>query len=172
MSILIRNITGGDCEPIEAAFARIGWTKPASLFRRYLTEQGTGSRIVLLAVAGNVFAGYVTVLWQSYYPPFKEGGIPEISDFNVLLHLRRQGTGSRLLDEAEGEISKRSPVAGIGVGLTADYGPAQALYVRRGYVPDARGIVQRGRRPVYGDTLTVDDDLCLYFTKVLAKGAG
>jgi ribosomal protein S18 acetylase RimI-like enzyme len=53
----------------------------------------------------------------------------EIVDFNVRPDLRRRGIGTRLMDEAEALIATRSPIAGIGVGLGLDYGPAQRLYV-------------------------------------------
>jgi hypothetical protein len=85
----------------------------------------------------------------------------------VLPRYRRQGIGSRLLDEAERLIAERAPEAGIGVGLDPDYGPAQRLYVQRGYVPDGRGLYT-GDRPVFsGETVRVDDGLALYFTKRL-----
>lgn len=58
-------------------------------------------------------------------------------------------------------------MAGIGVGLTSDYGPAQRLYISRGYEPDGKGIVWQNRFPNYGERVKVDDDLILYFTKQL-----
>ena len=57
--------------------------------------------------------------------------------------MRRQGVGSRLIEEADGGFAERSKVAGSGFGLYADYGAAQRLYVKRGYVPDGRGLVFR-----------------------------
>jgi len=51
--------------------------------------------------------------------------------------------------------------------LTADYGGAQRLYIKRGYVPDGLGISQHGRFLLYGDIVTVDDDLTVGFTKIL-----
>jgi GNAT superfamily N-acetyltransferase len=122
---------------------------------------------VLVAWDGDTFVGYVTVVWNSGYAPFRAAGIPEIADFNVLPHVCRQGIGSLLLDEAERRIAARSHVAGIGVGMTADYGAAQRLYVTRGYVPDGRGLVAGGHQVSWGETVLVDDDLVLYFTKTV-----
>jgi hypothetical protein len=54
------------------------------------------------------------------------------------------GVGSLLLDCAEKEALTKSQIIGIGVGLYAGadggYGPAQRLYVKRGYIPDGQGV--------------------------------
>ena len=71
------------------------------------------------------------------------------------------------MDAAEARATERSDLVGIGVGMDPDYGPAQAMYVRRGYVPDARGLTSHGRHIAWGDTVKVDDDLVLYFTKAV-----
>ncbi len=60
-------------------------------------------------------------------------------------------------------------IAGIGVGLIADYGAAQILYVKRGYLPDGNGISQRGKYLKHTDQVTVDDDLVLYLRKNLSQ---
>ena len=107
------------------------------------------------------FAGYVTVVWESKYPPFLAAGIPEVVDFNVLLKFRRRGIGTLLMDAAEASIARHCRTAGIGVGLTADYGPAHVLYCKRGYLPDGLGLFQAGRHCKYGDRPVVNDDLTL-----------
>jgi hypothetical protein len=45
------------------------------------------------------------------------------------------------MDKAEDIIKGRSSIAEIGVGIFSDYGNAQILYVKRGYVPDGMVIV-------------------------------
>jgi hypothetical protein len=75
--------------------------------------------------------------------------------------------GTQLMDKAESEIAKVSPVAGIGVGMTGDYGAAQKLYILRGYIPDGRGLHWRDHHVHYHEDITVDDDLALYLTKDL-----
>ncbi|MBA3778130.1 MAG: GNAT family N-acetyltransferase [Chloroflexi bacterium] len=152
---------------MSAAFAAIGWVKPVAQYQQYLAEQAAGDRSVLVARLDGTFAGYVTVRWRSDYEPFHQAGIPEIQDLNVLPHLRRWGIGTQLLDEAEALVATRSDAVGLGVGLYADYGPAQRLYVRRGYVPDGRGIAAKGVTVRPMETVTLDDDLTLYFTKSL-----
>ncbi|HEX2346881.1 MAG TPA: GNAT family N-acetyltransferase [Ktedonobacterales bacterium] len=154
-----------DIPTIAAAFAALGWDKPAEQYKGYLEEQQRGERVALVAWQADEFVGYVTIVWVSSYAPFREATIPEINDFNVLPHARRQGIGSRLMDEAERRIAERSPVVGIGVGLYADYGAAQRMYAKRGYIPDGRGITAHERRVTPGDSVVVDDDLVLWFTK-------
>lgn len=163
----IHLISSTDIEPIAKAFATLGWHKPASQYQRYLSEQEKGQRVVLVATVDNVFAGYLTILWNSDYLPFREGDIPEIVDFNVLPRYHRRRIGTQLMDEAEHRIAMRSSFSGIGVGLTADYGAAQILYNRRGYVPDGRGISWNGKLCQYGDRVSVDDDLVMHFIKRL-----
>jgi hypothetical protein len=41
------------------------------------------------------------------------------------------------------------------------------MYARRGYIPDGRGLFSRGQPVQYGQSVTIDDDLALYFTKKL-----
>jgi ribosomal protein S18 acetylase RimI-like enzyme len=150
---------------IAAAFDEIGWNKPESQYRRYLDEQEAGTRDVLVATVGGEFAGYVTVRWTSPYEPFD--GMPEIQDFNVLPKFRRRGIGSALMDAAEALVAERSPVVGIGVGLYPDYGQAQRMYVRRGYLPDGRGLIYDGRQVPPMETIRNDDSATLMFTKQL-----
>jgi ribosomal protein S18 acetylase RimI-like enzyme len=120
-----------------------------------------------------VFAGYVTVVWVSGYRPFAEAGIPEIQDLNVLPQFRRRGIASALMDAAEAAIATRTETAGIGVGLYADYGAAQLMYLRRGYLPDGRGIAYRGATVAPATRVPVDDDLVFMMARrLLAPGAG
>ncbi|MCW1970954.1 MAG: GNAT family N-acetyltransferase [Anaerolineae bacterium] len=166
--ITIRPITEPDCAMIAAAFAAQGWHKPLAQYQRYLAETQRGEREVLLAEYDGQFAGYLTIVWHSHYPPFAQHHIPEIVDFNILLRYQRRKVGTALMNAAEHRIASLGhAIGGIGVGLHADYGAAQVLYVKRGYVPDGRGLFYRGRHVVYGEPVTVGDDLTLYFTKTL-----
>ena len=165
MNTTIRLLEIQDIQLISSSFTTIGWNKPASLLEGYLAEQDRGERVVLVVYSDNEFAGYVTVVWTSYYPPFAEKAIPEINDLNVLPDFRRRGIASALLDEAERRIFERSRIAGIGVGMYAGYGAAQRMYVLRGYVPDGLGLSYKGQHVEPGQQVPVDDDLLLYLTK-------
>ena len=163
----IRPLEINDIPEIAKAFKELGWNKPASQYERYLAQQELGVRHVYVAFADGQFAGYLTICWESSYKPFLVHSIPEIVDFNVLPKFRRMGIGTQLMDRAEREIAKVSSVAGIGVGMTSDYGAAQKLYVLRGYIPDGRGLHWRDHHVHYHEDITVDDDLALYLTKEL-----
>lgn len=164
---LIRRLEIGDTLEIVTAFQHLGWNRPASQYEQYLVEQELGTRDVYVAFVEERFAGYLTICWSSSYEPFQSAGIPEIVDFNVLPAFRRRGVGTQLMNRAEIEIAKVSPTAGIGVGMTVDYGAAQRMYALRGYLPDGRGLHYRGYRVRHGETITVDDSLALYLTKLL-----
>jgi ribosomal protein S18 acetylase RimI-like enzyme len=171
--IIIREMLSTDPQIIAAAFSAQGWNKPESQYQKYLQEHLSGERTVLLAEVEQEpklfeFSGYLTIVWESEYPPFQKDRIPEIVDFNVLIKYRRLGIGNILMDEAERRIALRSPVAGIGVGLTPDYGPAHILYVKRGYIPDGRGLFFNNLHLQWGETCIVNDDLTLNFTKALS----
>jgi CYTH domain-containing protein/GNAT superfamily N-acetyltransferase len=166
-ALAVRLLESDDPPAIAAALATMGWKKPEAQYARYLTEQAAGTRTVVTAWLGGAFAGYVTVVWQSPYEPFRSAGIPEIQDLNVVSGLRRRGVASALLDEAESRIAQRSPVAGIGVGLHPGYNAAQRLYPLRGYVPDGRGVTHGRRFVREGERVPFDDDLVLRMTKRL-----
>ncbi|OGO37202.1 MAG: hypothetical protein A2147_01445 [Chloroflexi bacterium RBG_16_57_8] len=165
MDIVIRVLEAGDTVAIDAAFTGIGWRSRRLQIEGYLREQESGERVGLVAYSVEQFAGYVTVNWKPVYSPFAERGIPLIQDLNVLPPFRRRHIASRLVDEAERRIFDRSPTAGIGVGLYSDYGPAQRMYVLRGYVPDGRGLTYNDQPVAPGHEVRVDDDLILFFTK-------
>jgi ribosomal protein S18 acetylase RimI-like enzyme len=161
-------LTSADVAEVVAAFAGLGWTsKDRAQYEGYLREQNGGVRDILIARVDNTFAGYITVNWRSKYPPFRDSNIPEVQDLNVLPQYRRKHIGTHLMDEAERLISARSLIAGVGVGLHSDYGPAQRLYALRGYVPDARGVTSHEKRVCYGDVVSVDDDLVLWLIRKL-----
>ncbi len=169
--VFIRSLIKEDIVAISEAFNQIGWNKPASIFEAYLKEQEAGERLVWVAHFKGEFAGYVSLKWQSQYSSFKAQSIPEIMDLKVLPSFRKMGIGSLLLDCAEKEAATKSQIIGIGVGLYAGadggYGAAQRLYVKRGYIPDGKGVTYNYEPTIPGNSYPLDDDLVLWFTKKL-----
>jgi GNAT superfamily N-acetyltransferase len=163
----LRTLKSTDPPMISAAFTAQGWNKPITQYEEYLRLQREEIRDVIVATWDTEFAGYLTVLWESHYAYFKGRQIPEVVDFNVLQRFQRRGIGTALMDEAERRIRQHSGMAGIGVGITADYGPAQILYARRGYVSLGHGLTRSGRVLRYGESTAIDDDLVIHLQKLL-----
>lgn len=107
------------------------------------------------------------MIHESKYSAFRDSNIPEINDLNVFPPYRRKKVASELLDELEARAANTTNVIGIGVGLYKDYGNAQNMYGKRGYVLDGRGLVYRDRQVLPGEAIVADDDLLLYLTKNL-----
>ena len=74
--------------------------------------------------------------------------------------------GNALMDAAEDAARRRgAPVVGLGVGLYADYGSAQRMYVRLGFIPDGQGIMYDYATVEPGSSIRIDDDATLMFAK-------
>jgi len=171
-NVSIKRLDACDISAIVEAFQKANWLKPASLFEAYCKEQQKSERCVWLAYSGEQISGYITLKWVSQYEPFAERKIPEIMDLNVLPSFRKCGIGASLLQVAEKEAVTKSNIVGIGVGLyggpDGGYGSAQRLYVKRGYLPDGRGVTYNYKPTVPGATYPLDDDLILWFTRECA----
>lgn len=168
MDLKIRELSLTDVPVLASAFAALGWPgKTEETFAAYVAQQRSGERTVLVAWQGARFAGYGCITWHSDYLPFRNGSVPEIQDLNVLPAHRRQGVGTALLDALEELIADRSPVAGLGVGVYADYGSAMRLYVARGYQFDGGGLMSAGRPVEPGSLVRIDDSAVLMLTKQL-----
>ena len=165
---VIRPLQAPDVELLVTAMRGHGPHHTTELYERYLSEHKSGERLVLVAFDRETLAGYLTVQWRSGYPSFQAARIPETRDFNVFPAFRRRRIGTRLMDEAERSIARRSPVAGIGVGLSSGYGAAQRMYAPRGYVPDGRGATLDGRLVRDGESLPIHD-LIIHMTKRLDR---
>lgn len=167
MALQLRELRPGDPRTISSEFGQIGWRKPESIFERYLSEQSSGERIVIVAEAGGVFAGYLTVKLKSDYVRFRINNIPEIKDLNVLPKFRRQGIATTLIGKAEHTCTASFDRIGIGFGLTPEYGAAQILYVSLGYMPDGHGVAYQGQNQKHRTQIRLDDDLVLFLVKCL-----
>jgi len=163
----IRSFAEEDIPTITTSFANADWPKSTSTFQTYWQEQEEGVRHVWVAHVDQQFAGYITLKWESNYKPFSDQNIPEIMDLNVLPLFRRNGVGARFLDTAEAMAATKTNQVGIGVGLYSDYGSAQRLYIKRGYIPDGRGVTYNYQPITPGSNILLDDELVLWFVKQL-----
>ena len=138
--------------------------------RTYLAHHTEPDGASLIAVGGSGVIGYLAIVWESDYAGFRRRGIPLVHQIAVARPVRRRGVATLLMDAAEQLTRDRGiTTLGITVGLFDEYGPAQRLYGRRGYVPDGRGAC-RGQRPLSkGMQVTMDDDLIIWLTKDLVS---
>lgn len=138
-------------------------------FERCFAEHQSGLRRLYIAACDGIPAGYVHLVFTPRYRPFRQMNIPEIQDLFVAPDFRRQGIGAALVAHCEAAAKRRGYEAiGIGVGLYRDYGAAQRLYVRRGYLPDGAGVVYENEQVTPGELRAVDDFLCLKLVKPLS----
>ena len=162
----IRKMQESDIKDLSRGFISQGWPSREEILTRYFKEQESGEREVLVAEIDGAVAGYVTILPSAKHGPFAEV-YPELSDFNVFEPFRNQGIGNQLLEEAEKRIKFVSSKVTLGVGLHLGYGPAQRLYIRRGYIPDGTGVWYRNKSLEIGASCQNDNDLVLYLSKDL-----
>lgn len=131
-------------EHIEAIFEAFkSWGKPFDQYLLYWRENQEGERVTLVATDEEGAAiGYTNLLWSPKYEPFFKADTPEINDLNVVAPWQKRGVGAALIRECEKIArAKGCNEIGIGFGLTSDYGAAQRLYPKLGYIPDGRGAV-------------------------------
>ena len=160
----IRKMQESDIKDLSRGFISQGWPSREEILTRYFKEQESGEREVLVAEIDGAVAGYVTILPSAKHGPFAEV-YPELSDFNVFEPFKNQGIGNLLLEEAEKRVKVVSSKVTLGVGLHLGYGPAQRLYIRRGYIPDGTGVWYRNQLLEMNATSQNNDDLVLYLVK-------
>jgi len=173
VEISVRNMEFDDIHILADGFGiKQGWKdKSVELFTQYYDEQSAGQRHVLVAHIGDSVAGYVTLLPNDKHGPFADKNIPTICDFNVLKIFQRRGVGTALMDAVEKLAKKSSNEICLGVGLYSDYGDAQRMYVKRGYIPDGSGIWYKNRNLSPYEPCANDDELLLYMSKNFSRRA-
>ena len=160
----IRKMQESDIKDLSQGFINQGWPGRGEILARYFLEQECGEREVLVAEVEGALAGYITILPIAKQGPFAEI-YPELSDFNVFEPFQNQGIGNLLLEEAEKRVKLISDKVTLGVGLHSGYGPAQRLYIKRGYIPDGTGVWYRNQPLEMNATIQNNDDLVLYLSK-------
>ena len=123
-------------------------------------------REVLVGEVEGAVAAYITILPDAKQGPFA-GMAPELSDFNVFEPFQNQGIGNLLLEEAEKRVRLISDKVTLGVGLHSGYGPAQRLYIKRGYIPDGTGVWYQNHQPAMNAVCEDIGELVLYLSKNL-----
>ena len=162
----IRKMQESDIQDLSRGFISQGWSSREEILTRYFKEQECGEREVLVAEVEGALAGYITILPCAKQGPFAEI-YPELSDFNVFEPFQNQGIGNLLLEEAEKQVRLISDKVTLGVGLHSGYGPAQRLYIKRGYIPDGTGVWYQNHQPAMNAVCEDIGELVLYLSKNL-----
>lgn len=162
----IRKMQESDIQDLSRGFIRQGWPSREEILTRYFKEQECGEREVLVAEVEGALVGYITILPCAKQGPFAEI-YPELSDFNVFEPFQNQGIGNLLLEEAEKRVRLISDKVILGVGLHSGYGPAQRLYIKRGYIPDGTGVWYQNHQLARNAVCEDIGELVLYLSKNL-----
>lgn len=169
---LIRPMNEHDIEKIVSRYS-FPWSTPEktqALWDNYYHEQEEAIRLVGVIENDGEILGYGSLLRKPESPFFTQKNIPEINAVWIDENYRRKGHGTALIKWFEDLASHEGYVKiGIGVGLYRDYGPAQKLYFRLGYIPDGNGITYKGQPTVPGESYPLDDDLILWLEKTLTN---
>jgi GNAT superfamily N-acetyltransferase len=171
MGIDIAKVTEADLPRLEGALASLGYAKDNGYFAKCFAEQEAGRRQMYIATLDGAVAGWGMLNWQPQYQLYRRLDIPEIQDLNVLPAMRRNGVASAMIGFAE-KLARENGRTQIGIsfGLYPNYGPAQRLYIRLGYIPDGYGVTYDRVTVRPGESRPVDDSLCLMLVKDLADG--
>lgn len=166
-NFLIRDISKNDFINLEKHFGENTiYKKPKDQWQHYLNEHDNGSRIVKVVEINHHVIGFGTLKFKSDYPHFLKNNIPEINDILIAPKFRMQGLGKALVESLEASAREHNfTQIGLAVGLYADYGSAQRLYIRMNYIPDGLGVTYRNDTVIAGDSYPVDDDLLLWLIK-------
>ncbi len=166
--IIVNINTEEEARELRQIFEKVGFYKPEGYYHQCLAEQQDGKRLLLGARLDDILVGYCMLNWKPKYHFFRKFGIPEIQDLNVIPVARRKGVATSLIHYCETLArTKGHEQMGIGVGLLSDYGPAQRLYARLGYIPDGCGVTYDRITVSHGEIRPFDDDLCLMMIKDL-----
>lgn len=166
--LMIRNMEEADARIFYDEYTAQGWHPDVAYYHMRMKEQAEGKCIALTAACHGHPAGALYVYLNAEEGPFKGKGCPEIVDFSVLKKYQRRGIGNHLMDVAERIAAQHADTVCLGVGLCREYGSAQRMYVKRGYVPDGSGVWYQNKQCVQYETqCTIDDDLVLYLSKRL-----
>ena len=160
-------MTLGDAKMVFDIYLSYGWHPSLETYENYYKEQEEKKRLVFIAEYDGKVAGLCTLMLNPTEGPWGNKGIPEIVDLSVFSEFRGKGIGNKLMDIAENEASKISDMVYLGVGVHSGYGAAQRIYVKRGYIPDGSGAWYQGKQLEQYAPCTNDDDLLLFFSKVL-----
>ena len=165
--IKVRSMVPEDAKVLYDTYLSYGWHPEIETYESYYREQEEGVRLVFIAEYDGDVKGQCTLVLHPSEGPWGGKDIPEIVDLTVFFDILGKGIGTKLLDVAESEASKISDTVFLAVGVHSGYGPAQRIYVKRGYIPDGSGVWYQGKVLDQYAPCVNDDDLLLFMSKSL-----
>ena len=145
LPVLIEWFSHNYCDSLEGAEAY------------FAGHHGNGHRVTFLARHGDDIAGFITISFNH------DRNVPSILTLEVFEPNRRRGLATRLMDLAENHIAQNTgDEVVLWVPLNKEFGPAQRLYAKRGYIPDGSGALKDDVPIERGETVTFHGvNMCL-----------
>ena len=166
-TLKIRSMVPEDARILYDTYLSYGWHTQLKIYEDYYKEQEEVERLVFIAEYEGAVKGQCTLVLHPSEGPWGGMNYPEIVDLTVFFDIHGKGIGSKLLDVAESEASRISDMVFLAVGLHSGYGPAQRIYVKRGYIPDGSGVWYKNKVLDQYAPCVNDDDLLLFLSKKL-----
>ena len=134
----------------------------------YFEHAFAARAVPVMAYLEGELSGFALLNWHPRYSLYRKLDIPEIQDLNVVPAKRRRGIARAIVEYCEYKAKARGcALMGIAVGVTKDYGPAQIMYSKMGYMPDGNGATYDRQGVQANMTYTLDDDFALMLVKPL-----
>ena len=141
--------------------------KNIDYLKRQLDNQEKGECSALLALYNGAVAGYVFLYYKCRWGGLAGHNIPGIVDLFVFEKYRRKKIATMLLVTAENIARQYCNKIYLDVCLNSDYGPAQRFYIKRGYIPDGKGVYYKEKICEADVAYRNDDELTLCLVKEL-----
>ena len=141
--------------------------KQISYLKRQLANQEKHECSALLALCDGEPAGYVFIYYRCRWGGLANCELPGVVDLLVFEKYRRRKVATALMDVAEGIAKEFSDKVYLDVCLNSEYGAAQRFYIKRGYVPDGKGLYYQEKVCEVNAVCKNDDELTLCLVKEL-----
>ncbi len=135
--------------------------------RNQLDNQNKKECSALLALYNGEIAGYVFLYYECRWGGLSNCGLPCVIDLIVFEKYRKNGIATALMDIAEDIAKDHSNKVYLDVCLNSEYGAAQRLYIKRGYIPDGKGVYYEEKVCETNAICKNDDELTLCLVKEL-----
>ena len=143
-----------------------------SYLKNHMDNQENNKCVAFIAFYDDQIAGHAFLYYDCKWGGLGNRGLPGVADLVVYEPYRRKGIATALMDAAEREARKVHSRIYLEVCLNSDYGPAQRLYIKRGYVPDGAGVYYEGKVLGLNEACRNDDELTLCLVKELKNNCG